>query len=166
MIMMCKLHRNNLQINGYSVKNDVMDETDKKLLNVLRDNARISLSSLSRVLGLSRSTVQDRISKLERRGIIAGYTVRLGQDIAEREIRAQVMLKIEPRALDGVVHFCKRQVAVTALHTISGEYDLAAMLQAETTAALDEALDAIAMQKGVERTQTSVLLSTKFERAR
>ena len=142
-----------------------MDETDKKLLDVLRDNARISLSSLSRVLGLSRSTVQDRISKLETRGIIAGYTVRLRPDIAAREIRAQVMLKIVPKALDEVVSFCRRQRAVTALHTISGEFDLAAMLRAETTAELDEAIDAIALLKGVERTQTSVILSTKFERA-
>ncbi len=142
-----------------------MDETDKKLLDVLRDNARISLSSLSRVLGLSRSTVQDRINKLESRGIIAGYTVRLRQDIAAREIRAQVMLKIVPKALDDVVSFCRRQSAVTALHTISGEYDMAAMLRAETTAELDEAIDAIALLKGVERTQTSVILSTKFERA-
>lgn len=142
-----------------------MDETDKKLLEVLRDNARISLSSLSRVLGLSRSTVQDRISKLEGRGIIAGYTVRLRPDIAAREIRAQVMLKIVPKALDEVVSFCRRQRAVTALHTISGEFDLAAMLRAETTAELDEAIDAIALLKGVERTQTSVILSTKFERA-
>ncbi|MBO6506572.1 MAG: Lrp/AsnC family transcriptional regulator [Kordiimonadaceae bacterium] len=142
-----------------------MDETDKKLVDVLRDNARISLSSLSRVLGLSRSTVQDRISKLENRGVIAGYTVRLRQDIAAREIRAQVMLKIVPKALDDVVSFCRRQNAVTALHTISGEYDMAAMLRAETTAELDDAIDAIALLKGVERTQTSVILSTKLERA-
>ena len=142
-----------------------MDETDKKLLDVLRDNARISLSSLSRVLGLSRSTVQDRINKLESRGVISGYTVRLRPDIAAREIRAQVMLKIVPKALDDVVSFCRRQGAVTALHTISGEYDMAAMLRAETTAELDEAIDAIALLKGVERTQTSVILSTKFERA-
>lgn len=142
-----------------------MDETDKKLLDVLRDNARISLSSLSRVLGLSRSTVQDRINKLENRGVIAGYTVRLRQDIAAREIRAQVMLKIVPKALDDVVSFCRRQNAVTALHTISGEYDMAAMLRAETTAELDDVIDAIALLKGVERTQTSVILSTKFERA-
>lgn len=142
-----------------------MDKIDTQLLQVLRDNARISLSSLSRVLGLSRSTVQDRMAKLERRGIIAGYTVRLGQDIAAREIRAQVMLKIVPKALDEVVAFCRRQPAVVALHTMSGEFDMAAMLRSDTTAALDEAIDAIGLLKGVERTQTSIILSTKFERA-
>lgn len=142
-----------------------MDATDQQLLDVLRDNARISLSSLSRVLGLSRSTVQDRLSKLENRGIIAGYTVKLGQDQAAREIRAQVMLKIMPKALDEVVSFCRRQSAVVSLHTISGEFDMAALLRANTTTELDQAIDAIALLKGVERTQTSVILSTKFERA-
>jgi DNA-binding Lrp family transcriptional regulator len=143
-----------------------MDLTDKKLLTELRQNARLSLSALARILGLSRSTIQDRISKLEGRGVIAGYTVRLGQDYAAREIRAQVMLKIVPKAQDEVVAFCRKLPAVASLHTISGEHDLAAVLRAETTAALDEAIDAIGLLKGVERTQTSVILSTKFERAR
>lgn len=105
------------------------------------------------------------MAKLERRGVIAGYTVRIGQDVAAREIRAQVMLKIVPKALDEVVAFCRRQSKVTALHTISGEFDMAAMLRAETTAELDVAIDAIALLKGVERTQTSVILSTKLDRA-
>ena len=143
-----------------------MDETDKKLVAELRQNARLSLSALARVLKLSRSTVQDRMAKLEDRGVIAGYTIRLGQDHASREIRAQVMLKIVPKAQDEVVAFCRRLPSVAALHTISGEHDLAAVLRADTTAELDEAIDKIALLKGVERTQTSVILSTKFERAR
>lgn len=142
-----------------------MDITDKKLIDVLRQNARISLSALSRVMGLSRSTVQDRITKLEQKGIIAGYTVRLGADYAGREVRAQVMLKISPRAQDEIVAFCRRHTAITRLYTISGEFDLIAHLRAESTIALDQVLDDIGRIKGVERTQTSVLLSTKFERA-
>lgn len=143
----------------------MMDATDKRLIDVLRQNARISMSALSRVMGLSRSTVQDRLSRLEVSGVIAGYTVRLGSDYAGREVRAQVMLKIMPRAQDEIVAFCKRHTAVTRLYTISGEFDLIASLRADSTAALDNALDEIGRIKGVERTQTSVVLSTKFERA-
>ncbi|MCK5574732.1 MAG: Lrp/AsnC family transcriptional regulator, partial [Sphingomonadales bacterium] len=57
-----------------------MDATDQKLLSLLRENARASTSALARDLGLSRSTVQDRINRLEKRGIVAGYTVRLGEE--------------------------------------------------------------------------------------
>lgn len=142
-----------------------MDATDRQILEALRENARLPLSALARIVGVSRSTAQDRLAKLEARGVIAGYTVRLGQDHAAREIRAHVMLKIVPKAQDEVVAFCRRQPSVAALYAISGEFDLAAVLRADTTAELDEAIDKIALLKGVERTQTSVLLSTKFERA-
>jgi len=142
-----------------------VDRIDKDLLMELRQNARLSLSSLARILGVSRSTIQDRLSKLEKRGVISGYTVKLGQDYAAREIRAQVMLKIVPKAQDEVVAFCRAQPSVTTLQTISGEFDLVAVLQTETTAELDATIDAIALLKGVERTQTSVVLSTKFDRA-
>ena len=142
-----------------------MDVTDKNILDTLRQNARIPLSALARVVGHSRSTVQDRINRLEARGIIAGYTVRFGTDTEARMIRAQVMLKIEPRVQDAVVAFCRRQKAITGLYTISGEYDIAANIRAESTGALDEILDEMGRIKGVERTQTSVVLSTKFERS-
>ena len=141
-----------------------MDDKDTSILTLLQENARLSLSELARRSGLSRSTVQDRIARMEQRGVIAGYGVRMGADVRARQVRALVMLKIMPRAQDGVVGYCQREKAVRSLYTISGEFDLAALLVAETTAALDTALDAIGRQKGVERTQTSVLLSTKFDR--
>lgn len=142
-----------------------MDQTDKLLLEALRQNARMSLSALARVVGVSRSTAQDRLTKLEERGVIAGYTLRLGEDFSGREVRAQVMLKILPRAQDEVVAFCRRHAGITRLYTVSGEYDLIAHLRAESTAAIDDVLDELGRLKGVERTQTSVILSTKFERA-
>ncbi len=141
-----------------------MDDIDNSLVALLRENARMSLSEIARQVGVSRTTAQDRISRLERRGVIAGYTVRLGQDVRARQVRAHLMLKIKPRAQDEVVAFCKREPAVRTLYTISGEFDLASLLVADTTAELDTALDAIGHQKGVERTQTSILLTTKIDR--
>lgn len=140
------------------------DDLDKKLLTLLRSNARLSVSALARELRVSRSTVQDRIGRLEDRQIIAGYTVRLGTQASERRVRAFVMLKISPKSQDAVVAFCKSNVYVRALYTLAGEFDLAALVSADTTIELDEALDAIARVRGVERTQSSLLLSTKFER--
>ncbi|GHF19609.1 AsnC family transcriptional regulator [Kordiimonas sediminis] len=141
-----------------------LDETDRKLFALLREDARRSVSDLARTLKLSRSTVQDRIARLEDRGFINGYTVRVGEDYLGRTVLAHVMLKIKPKVQDDVVAFCARQKVITSLYTISGEYDLAAVLRAATTAELDETLDALGKLDGVERTQTSVVLSTKFER--
>ena len=63
---------------------DLMDDKDKQLLNLLSENSRTSTTTLARTLGLSRSTVQDRIRRLEDRGIIAGYTIRLNDEYSQR----------------------------------------------------------------------------------
>ncbi len=143
-----------------------MDKTDEAIITLLRANGRLSLSELARQVGISRTTAQDRISRLETRGVIAGYTVRLGDDIMARQVRAHVMLKVAPRAQDGVVASCRKQKSVRNLFTISGEFDLSALVVADTTAELDEALDALGRLSGVERTQTNIILSTKIDRGR
>ncbi|HCS28559.1 MAG TPA: AsnC family transcriptional regulator, partial [Spongiibacteraceae bacterium] len=71
-----------------------MDAIDKKLIERLQANARESLSSLSRELGISRSTLQDRITRLENKGVIEGYTLRLKRDVEGVRIRAHLLLQI------------------------------------------------------------------------
>ena len=142
----------------------MLDETDRRLLDLLRENARLGISDLARRTGLARSTVQTRLDRLERGGAIQGYTVRLGQAATGALVRAQVMMKVAPKAQDGVVARCRGLSAVTVLHTISGGYDLVAEVAAPDTEALDAALDSIGRMEGVERTQSSVLLSTKINR--
>ena len=137
---------------------------DRQLIDLLRQNARMSVSSLSRSLGVSRSTVQDRLTRLEAEGVIAGYTVQLGDHMEAQRVRAIVMLKIAPHAQDEIVAACRRMQSVASLFTVAGEYDLAAVVSADSTGQLDEALDALGRQKGIERTQSSVILSRKFER--
>lgn len=140
-----------------------MDEKDKNLLALLRDNARLSTSELARMMGLSRTTVQDRIARLEDRGVIAGYTIRLGE-VGDQKVRAIVMIKIHASTQTAVVARIKKMSEVLSLYTISGEYDMSAVVGAMTTSELDSALDDLAAIEGVERTRTSILLSAKFER--
>ena len=141
-----------------------MDDTDKKLIALLQENARRSTSDLARALGLSRTTVQDRINRLESRKVISGYTVKFDPSYNRRQLTAHVMVKIEPRGQDAVVSQCRKMPEVTALHTISGEFDLIAIVKAETPEELDQALDDIRRIKGIERTTTSIVLTTKMER--
>ena len=53
---------------------------DQQLLSLLRENARAPTAELARRLGLSRTTVQSRIERLERQGVITGYTVRVSEE--------------------------------------------------------------------------------------
>src|SRR5215472_45506 len=72
-----------------------MRDSDAKLLALLRANAREPTASLARKLNLARSTVQERIARLEREGTIKGYTVRLADAADERKLRAVVMIETD-----------------------------------------------------------------------
>ena len=141
-----------------------LDDTDRKLLNLLRADARESVSSLARKLDLARSTVQERIARLERTHIIAGYTIRSGEDFAERQIAAHVMISVDPKMASSVTADLKKMPEVRSLAAISGTFDMMAELAAETTAKIDAVLDAIGRLKGVQKTMSSIVLSVKFER--
>jgi DNA-binding Lrp family transcriptional regulator len=141
-----------------------LDDTDRKLLNLLRADARESVSALARKLDLARSTVQERIARLERSGIIAGYTIRSGEDFAERQIAAHVMISVDPKMAASVTADLKKMPEVRSLAAISGTFDMMAEVAAETTAKIDTILDAIGRLKGVQKTMSSIVLSVKFER--
>jgi len=141
-----------------------LDSTDQALLALLKENSRTSTSALGRSLELSRTTVQDRINRLERRGVIEAYTIRFNQDFVGRQISAHVMIQVNPKQGAAVVEALSDIPAVTTLQTVSGLYDLVTQLEAPTTEAMDEVLDQIGAIAGVEKTITSIVLSTKLRR--
>ena len=141
-----------------------LDDIDRKLLNHLRADARESVSALARKLDLARSTVQERIARLEKSGVIAGYTIRSGEDFAGRQIAAHVMISVDPKMAPIVTADLKKMPEVRSLAAISGTFDMMAEVAAETTAKIDTTLDAIGHLKGVQKTMSSIVLSVKFER--
>jgi DNA-binding Lrp family transcriptional regulator len=141
-----------------------LDDTDRRLLNLLRADARESVSGLARKLDLARSTVQERIARLERTHVITGYTIRSGEDFAGRQIAAHVMISVDPKMAASVTADLKKMPEVRSLAAISGTFDMMAEVAAETTAKIDAVLDAIGRLKGVQKTMSSIVLSVKFER--
>ena len=137
--------------------------TDARLIALLRANAREPTASLARKLGLARSTVQERIARLERDGVIKGYTVRLAEEGANR-LRAVVMISTDPKQADRVAVELKKMPEVRSLAALSGSYDLVAMIETETPARIDALLDRIGRAPGVARTVSSIILSEKFSR--
>jgi DNA-binding Lrp family transcriptional regulator len=141
-----------------------MDETDRKLLAALSENARWPAAELGRRLGLSRTTVQSRIERLERRGIITGYTARLSPEHERGAVRAHVMITVRPKEARAVEAALRAIPEVRILQTVSGTFDMIAQMVADSTAAMDELVDTIGALAGVERTTSSIVLSTKFDR--
>jgi DNA-binding Lrp family transcriptional regulator len=140
-----------------------MRPSDSKLIALLRANAREPAASLARKLGLARSTVQERIARLEREGTIKGYTVRLSEDVAGH-LKAVVMISTDPKQAERVAAELKNLTDVRALVAVSGASDLIATVEAESAAKLDAALDRIGHIHGVARTVSSIVLSEKFSR--
>ncbi|SMR82626.1 transcriptional regulator, AsnC family [Aliiroseovarius halocynthiae] len=141
-----------------------MDDTDRELLVQLESNARLPVATLARRLGLARSTVQARIERLEEKGIIAGYALRLGDAARGDRIRATVLISIEPRSTPAVLARLKTLTQVEAAHTASGRWDMVLQLAAPSTALLDEVLDAIGEIDGVKGSESLIHLSTRIDR--
>jgi DNA-binding Lrp family transcriptional regulator len=141
-----------------------MDNLDQRILDLLVDDARQSVTVMARRLQVARSTLQERIARLERSGVIVGYTVRLGSAATGRRVTAHVAITVDPKRGDHVQQTLRRIVGVRALHTVSGPFDLIALAAADSTAEIDCILDRIGGIPGVERTTSSIILTTKFDR--
>jgi len=141
-----------------------LDEIDERLLTLLRDDARQTIAQLAKELGISRGAIYARLARLEDANVVAGYTVRLGTAFAASRVRAHMMIKTLPRFHREVETALATLPQVQAIHAISGEYDIIAMLEAEDGVQLNELIDDVGLLDGVERTTTSVILATKIER--
>ena len=141
-----------------------MDAIDERLISALRENGRAPTAELARLVGRSRTSVQSRIERLEREGVIVGYGVRLAPEHDLGAVRAHVMIKVGPKEARAVIAALQAIPQVRVLHSVSGEVDLIAVAAAASVAEMDAVIDHIGVLDGVERTTSSIILSTKFER--
>lgn len=137
---------------------------DDELIALLRVDAREPVASLARKLGLSRTTVQDRLRRLEQNGVIAGYSVKLAREIDRGGIRAYVTISVEPRRQIDVAKSVSRLPQVETLHTVSGKFDLIAQVKTVSAEDMDRLIDQVGLIAGVTQIETAVILSTKLDR--
>lgn len=140
-----------------------MDSTDQQLINLLKHNGRETTTALAQKLGLSRSTVQDRISRLEDRGIIAGYTIRFNAKYDKYKITAHVLMVLNPKFATQILQNLKKIPLIKSIYAVSGIYDMIVLVKADTTEEIDQTLDEIGRMEGVKKTTSSIVLSTKLE---
>lgn len=141
------------------------DPLDRQLLALLQANARASTAALARRLGVARTTVLARLARLERDGVVLGYTVRLAQDQADRSVQAYVGIVTDPKQARLVTQRLASLPELRQLCSVSGEFDYIALLRADTTARLDALLDEIGEIDGVNRTTSSVVLALRVDRS-
>ena len=136
-----------------------MDDLDHRLIAKLRHDARAAVADLAIALGVSRGTITTRMARLQRDGVIAGYTVRLRPDATPDEIHAWTSLAVEGNQ-HHVIRALLGEPGVYALHDTNGRWDLLAELRVGSLADLSAALERIRGIPGVSATETSVHLQT------
>ena len=144
--------------------NALRDQLDRDLLALLQANARASTADLARQLGTARTTVLARLGRMEREGVIAGYTVRLGQDVRDMGLQAFVGITVQPKAGREVVRQISRMPEVRQLCAVSGEFDYVVLLRADSALRMNTLLDEMGNFDGVVKTTTSVALEWKIDR--
>lgn len=142
-----------------------LDDIDNKILALLMDNARMPVATIAKRVGIARTTAIARIDNLEKRGIIAGYGVRLNLDLYQPAVRAYVGIAIEARKAPALVKLLQDMPEVETLCAVSGTVDYMLTLRCQSTGDLDRVLDQIGAIDGVRQTSTSIILTKRIDRS-
>ena len=142
-----------------------MDNLDRNLIAELRKNARRPLSELAARIGASRTTIRTRIERLVARGDIVDFTVRLREDVAKAPVRGLMMLGIEGRGTQKILHQLLGMSSVREVHSTNGKWDLIVEINAQSLEAFDRVLTDIRRIDGVQSSETNLLLTTRSMRS-
>jgi DNA-binding Lrp family transcriptional regulator len=136
-----------------------MDDLDQRLIAKLRADARAPVAELALALKVSRGTITNRMARLERAGIISGYTLRLRPDAARDEVRAWASIAVEGNQ-QKVIRTLLGEPGIAALHDTNGRWDLLAELRVDNLTELSATLERIRAVPGISATETSIHLQS------
>ena len=142
-----------------------MDDTDREIVALLRENARRSYQDIGRRVHLTAPAVKRRVDRLEASGVILGYTAIIDPPVFGWHAEAFVDLycggKVSGEAIKRAV---ESEPRVVSAHTVAGEASALLHVMAEDTKDLEQVLERIRASEGITRTVTEVVLSTLFQR--
>ncbi|WP_211452019.1 Lrp/AsnC family transcriptional regulator [Collimonas antrihumi] len=141
-----------------------LDEVDHKILALLMDDARLSMATIAKRVGIARTTAIARLAAMEKKGVIAGYGVRLDVELYQPAVRAYVGISIDSRNAPLLVQQLQTMSQVETLCAVSGVIDYMLTLRCQSTDELDRLLDQIGAMEGVRHTSTSIILSKRIDR--
>lgn len=138
-----------------------LDNVDRNLISLLRQNSRTPSATIAKALNLSRATVRARIERLVRHGVIEGFTIKLGSDLQSRMIRAIMLIKVEGTKSNAVVRELNKMVEIVDIFSTSGQWDSIVTLEADSIPHFDAVLRRISSIEGIRVTETSIMLTSR-----
>jgi DNA-binding Lrp family transcriptional regulator len=142
-----------------------MDQTDERIVALLRDDARRSFQDIGQHVHLSAPAVKRRVDRLEAAGVIRGYTAIVDPAASGWHTEAFVYLYCDGgMPADAIKRAVDSEPQVASAHTVAGEYSAVLHVLAKDTTDLELALERIRATEGVSRTVSQIVLSTLFQR--
>ena len=140
-----------------------MEEINRRIVSLLSRDGRMSFTELARQTGLSVSAAQQRVRRLERRGVIRGYAALVNPDDAGLPLTAFISIKpFDPAAPDDAPSRLAHLPAIEACHSVAGEENYLLKVRVASPAALEDLLQEIRAAASVS-TRTTIVLSTPYE---
>jgi Lrp/AsnC family leucine-responsive transcriptional regulator len=144
----------------------MIDDIDRQILMLLQEDARLSNAALAKEVGLTVSTVHERVKKLERKGIIKGYVALVDADALGKPITAFIRLSVGVstesylESKNSVMNVCLAEPEVLECHGVAGEDCYVLKVRTASPKALEKLVERIRCQATVSRSVTSIVLST------
>ena len=141
----------------------MLDEIDKKIIKVLEDDARTSLRKISELVDVSLGTVSNRVKRMEKNGIIRGYSVILDPDKIGWELNVVIGLRIQKGRLIEIQERIAKDSRVHGVYDVTGDFDSMVIAKAKNRKDLDDLSKNVLSIDGVERSITHLVLNTVKE---
>ena len=142
----------------------MLDEIDKKIIKVLEDDARTSLRKISELVKVSLGTVSNRVKKMEKNGVIKGYSVILDPDQIGWELNVVIGLRIQKGRLIEIQEKIAKDSRVHGVYDVTGDFDSMVIARAKNRKDLDDLSKNVLSIYGVERSITHLVLNTVKEK--
>ena len=141
----------------------MLDETARRILSVLQRDARTSMRKISEEVGVSLGTVSNRVRRLEKIGVIRGYTVLLDPEKVGWDLNIVVGLRIQKGRLIEIQEKIAEDPRVYGVYDVTGDFDSMVVARARNRSDLDELSKNVMSIDGIERSVTHLVLNTVKE---
>ncbi|PUA32760.1 MAG: hypothetical protein B7O98_04725 [Zestosphaera tikiterensis] len=135
-----------------------LDDVDRKLLNILQDNADLTYAEIGRILGVSPSTVYMRIKKLKEKGYIKRIVAEVPPEIVGVNLRALILLNVDLKKYNDVAQKLLTYPQIKVIYDITGEWTFLIEAFVKDHKELSELLDSLGSIEGVQKSTTIVVL--------